>query len=555
MPNNRRTLPRIEWGASKKLFSYVPGDDYVAKGGVFTRAGAATYLDRDGVVRTAAAGVLRDAHYENGVRTTLVEPGGSNQLLRSQDYSTVWSNAGSNLALVSGFPAPDGTMTATRTRVVATAQAGLLQSVTATATRYGASVWLREGSSPTEGNHFLVYNNTTLTTLCWVTINFTTGVLTVVSNTSGAAYRSVRCKDGWWRIEIVIQSGITIGDTVTAYAGWDNGTQTAGRFNFIWGAQLEPNGYVSSYMVSVASAGSRVTDLFYFTNAAPPQDGTLYVRFIEKGMASGGGSQGVALVGGNDPGVILLTGGSGTYYAVARQGGVDSYTGVFASGPLIGDAVELRVTISRTGLLGCGQSINAAAETTPGAGGGTVAPLPAAWEFTRIYVGSRTAGTEGAWAFTGVAHVQSTQTMPRMRGAGTGGDVLTNVITMAYPLDEARAFPAPAEGSVLAFLPSGEADGWDTGTAHRLSGVVRWIPRVDTVTPAATGWDGTTGWREFLSWARRGNAFWYGADVADLAIGWPVRLEAPFEDASTLEPDMTRSLPITLRSTLPIEGY
>jgi hypothetical protein len=139
--------------------------------------------------------------------------------------------------------------------------------------------------------------------------------------------------------------------------------------------------------------------------------------------------------------------------------------------------------------------------------------------------------------------------------AAEGGTAFETLLNLGYPLDEAVAYSRPQEGSQFVFLPSGEADGWDAGTAHRLDAVVRWIPREDTATPLATGWDGATGWRAFLEWARRGNPFWLSPDVTDLAAGWTMHLEAPFDEPPALEPDMTRAVRLTLRATVAIEGY
>ena len=151
--------------------------------------------------------------------------------------------------------------------------------------------------------------------------------------------------------------------------------------------------------------------------------------------------------------------------------------------------------------------------------------------------------------------VTGTQSLARMRAVAAGGSIFASILTCAYPLDEAMAYPRPAEGSQMVLLPSGAVDGWDAGEVHLLSGVVRWIPREDTVTPAATGWDGTAGWRAFLSWARRGNQFWVCPDASDLSTGWTATLEAPFDQPPTLEPDMTRALALVLRGTAAFEGY
>lgn len=143
------------------------------------------------------------------------------------------------------------------------------------------------------------------------------------------------------------------------------------------------------------------------------------------------------------------------------------------------------------------------------------------------------------------------RTLPRI----TWGAGAVNQINFAYPLDEAIAYSKPQEGSAIAFLPSGAVDAWDAGTAYVLEAVVRWVPMENTATPLATGWDGATGWRAFLEWARKGNAFTFYPNVLTLGVLHTLYLEEPFDSAPTLEPDMTRAIRVKMRGTAAIDGY
>jgi hypothetical protein len=72
------------------LFSYEAGDDILALGGFFSRADAttcATYVDSGGRVRLAAANVPRDGHFIGGVRHYLSEPGSTNIVSPSSNFS------------------------------------------------------------------------------------------------------------------------------------------------------------------------------------------------------------------------------------------------------------------------------------------------------------------------------------------------------------------------------------------------------------------------------------------------------------------------------------
>src|SRR5688500_16995903 len=94
------------------------------------------------------------------------------------------------------------------------------------------------------------------------------------------------------------------------------------------------------------------------------------------------------------------------------------------------------------------------------------------------------------------------------------GAALANVLSIADPLDDPTAYSVPRQGSEWGQASSGERDAWILAGEHdqRLRGTVRHIPIVDTLSPVATGWDGATGFRAFLEWARAMNAFRFQPD-------------------------------------------
>jgi hypothetical protein len=85
------------------------------------------------------------------------------------------------------------------------------------------------------------------------------------------------------------------------------------------------------------------------------------------------------------------------------------------------------------------------------------------------------------------------------------GASYVNTLTFGYPLYNGRAYSDPSLGSERARAPSGVMDAWKPGDDQVLEGDARWIPTTDSSNPVATGWDGATGWREFLEWARDAN--------------------------------------------------
>lgn len=546
MPSYRRTLPRIEWGAKRTLFRYVAGDDLTLAGAVFSRASTATYVDANGVLQTAASGVARDAHYVNGERTLLLEPASENLLLHSEAFdNAAWQKT--NVTVTpNAAVAPDGTMTADLVEATATGATVLQQPAVINATVCTFSVFTKRATGVAHAASFGLYNFTTAQDLYFGSFDRSTGVFTPTFGTG--AWTATLLASGWWRLSLTVTTGITAGNTVNAYAGFSGSVITAGEGHYVWGGQVEALAVPTSYIPTTTVAVPREADSLYLPYTAPPQEMTVYARGANVG-AGRAGSNYVSIRSEGFAAPYLRVGTNG-----ASDGSVvgDWFDGTAAStspsGPAaIGDIVEWNLRLSGAGVVTLGYANNGAAETlgTPGA----AVPLAAAFSApTRLYL-------EGPHAYTHIVVAAGTHTMARLRAVGSGDDLFEDLLTIAYPLDEAVSFPVPQEGSQMVFVPSGEADGWDAGEMHILEGVIRWIPREDTVTPAATGWDGDAGWRAFLSWARRGNAFWYCPDASDLSTGWTMYLEGPFSEAPTIEADMTRAVRVRFRSTVPIEGY
>jgi hypothetical protein len=105
--------------------------------------------------------------------------------------------------------------------------------------------------------------------------------------------------------------------------------------------------------------------------------------------------------------------------------------------------------------------------------------------------------------------------------------------------------------------PSGVEDAWVVGTDQLLEGDIRWVPTTDITDPLlATGWDGATGVRAFLEWAREKNIFRWLPD-RNSAGYYQCYLQEPFDQAPELEQDATRKVHIVMRTTddTPFEGY
>ena len=131
----------------------------------------------------------------------------------------------------------------------------------------------------------------------------------------------------------------------------------------------------------------------------------------------------------------------------------------------------------------------------------------------------------------------------------TWGGSFANSLIFAYPLDEAVAFSQPREGSQVIETPSGTRDAWIVAHDQLLSGVLRWIPGEDAVSPTRTGWDGATGVRAWLESARAQNVFRWIPDSTVLGTYYPMYLVAPQDGGTVYEVDFTRRIAITMRTS------
>jgi len=113
----------------------------------------------------------------------------------------------------------------------------------------------------------------------------------------------------------------------------------------------------------------------------------------------------------------------------------------------------------------------------------------------------------------------------------TWGSGFANQIDFSGPVGGALNYSLPSRDSEFTEAPSGEADAWIEGQEQFLEVTVRWIPITNTTVPfVATGWDGSTGWRAFLEWARQMNVFRWIPDKTVPATYYTMYLVEPLTD-------------------------
>lgn len=253
------------WGAQLEAGAFPTS--YIPTPATFTgRASAATYLDANGVLRTAASGVARSNAYDydsDGVLRPiglLLEDAATNLLLYSEQFdNAVWTKSNTTIT-ANAIAAPDGNITADK--LVDSAVSGYhsaSQSVAASAsTTYTKSVYLKAGER--SWAKLELYDGSSYLSAYF---NLSTGSIGTISSGASASIR--KANNGFWRCTITATTSasattllgtthVTTGDAAGVYTG--DGTSGI----YVWGAQLAAGNYATSYIATTSAQVTRVAD-------------------------------------------------------------------------------------------------------------------------------------------------------------------------------------------------------------------------------------------------------------------------------------------------------
>ena len=276
----------------------------------FERNSIGTYVDEDGLIKTASADEARFDHDPATGESLglLIEESRTNKLLHSEDFTAAgWGNV-NVVKTADAAVAPDGTTTADEIYATSSsvnqgltnrAFSGLTQNVWHT-----FSVFWKPGTS---SGVFLQ--------LPWndggnagVLVNFTlsNGELTTpgtggYGNQERAGYHIKKYPNGWWRVGITFRAtGIPGGGNgqVWIYPSIEsNGTRGTNLTSYLWGAQMEVGYFTTSYLPTTNSnvnraadyakiTGTNFTDFYNQTEGSFVSDIRLNSSFPVSGYAS-----------------------------------------------------------------------------------------------------------------------------------------------------------------------------------------------------------------------------------------------------------------------------
>ena len=232
-----------------KVFSVLPSDgsgDFD-----FTRASAATRINKDGLIETITSSVSR-LNYPlidgvvSGCPSLLLEPQRTNLVTYSEDFSNAyWTKAGSSVT--SGFVSPSGDLSAFKLTEDTSSNHQMYRAISGT--NKTLSFFAKS-----DGRDWVAINCGSLTYF-----NVALGTVGTVSAGSVATIESM--PNGWFRCSVTETSGAYGADfslskdgTTTSYQG--DGTSGV----YIFGAQIEQGSYPTSYIPTNGTTVTRLAD-------------------------------------------------------------------------------------------------------------------------------------------------------------------------------------------------------------------------------------------------------------------------------------------------------
>jgi hypothetical protein len=250
----------------------------------FTRASSATYLDSDGVLKTASTNTPRIEYDADGNRLgLLIEEQRTNLVTYSEEFdNAAWTKYRSTVD-ANSIVAPDGTLTGDK--LVQgdgeTTTGGVSDGVTTTATSYTYSVYAKAGEYSG-----VILRKITGSLTGVVAFNLLNGTVSKETLTN-IGTSIVPVGNGWYRCSVTFNGsaetanyGIQVSNESGDESGLPAGDGTSGIY--IWGAQLEAGAFPTSYIPTSGSTATRAADVASIPTSAfgyNASEGTVVVDF------------------------------------------------------------------------------------------------------------------------------------------------------------------------------------------------------------------------------------------------------------------------------------
>ena len=165
-----------------------------------------------------------------------------------------------------------------------------------------------------------------------------------------------------------------------------------------------PAKFASSYIPTGGAQVSRTVDALSWVFNSRPQAMTVYLKFIELGTATTANTR-VLQIGANTLATsrLVVLAPAGKYQVQLFNASGTSVTSTATVAPAVGNVVELRITVTASGVIQLHQTINGGTEVSATASGGLT--LPQVWQDATLWLGRASNGGTGFAAFLAV-HIE-----------------------------------------------------------------------------------------------------------------------------------------------------
>ncbi|MDR3608201.1 MAG: Ig-like domain-containing protein [Oligoflexia bacterium] len=304
-----------------------PTQSSLASAGItFTRASTATYMDCDGLIKTAAVNQPRiDCNPTTGQPNgLLIEQHSTNVVLPSVMASG--SGVSGEVTTADSAWAPDGTYTGALLNQTTTANGytGTGATIANDSSSWTCSVYLKQGSAAQTLIITNLYNGTGINQGA----NITWSNHSLSGCTAGTNCSLTNAGNGWYRLSATIANNSS-GNTHAACQLYPSGFNSTTGTVYAWGAQLEnfafPTSYIPTATASVTRSGDSavVSNISWYTQGT----GTLYVPFTHSAGWSTSSWPWVAAfddtTSNNRSGFFINDPGAHTISFVTRSGGTN----------------------------------------------------------------------------------------------------------------------------------------------------------------------------------------------------------------------------------------
>jgi len=238
----------------------------------FTRASTATYVDSDGLIKTARNGEARIDYTDSTDGALLLEPARTNNYLYSEDFTqggsgTGWTKFGTSAASSNQTVSPDGTLNAYKIAI------GTTQ--TSTFGLYVNNVTISPSASPFAVSYYFKASEVQFIQIYFgvsqvvsgnpfANFDIANGVLGTVSAVLNASIEPY--SNDFYKVTVTgTAQGTTLSAIISAIPSATSPRNTANNWTagdafFMWGAQLEAGSYATSYIPTSGSTVTRVAE-------------------------------------------------------------------------------------------------------------------------------------------------------------------------------------------------------------------------------------------------------------------------------------------------------